>query len=104
MHYAEDGEEEKKPGSQGHYGVGLKGEKQFPEKMRSFKIINKGNDPYNDRKGCNIGSDPGDRFISFSSKKIGRGRYDESSCTQSSCEKVNRHNPVPMNMYHPFHI
>jgi len=69
----EDGEEEKKPSPQRHDRVGLKGEKEFPKKMRSFEIIDEGKDSNDHWKGGNISSDLRNGLISLSAKKIGRG-------------------------------
>jgi hypothetical protein len=82
----------------------LKSEKEFPEKLWSLKIIDESEDSDDHGKGGNIGSDSGHVFIFFFSKKIGRGRYDKSPGTQSGSEKVYSHNPIPMNVYLPFHL
>ena len=98
------GEKEKKPRSKGHDGVGLKGEKEFPKEMRSFKIVDESQDSHQHRKRSDIGTDSRNRFIPFSPDEISGGRDDKSPFAQPCGEKIDRHNPVPMNMYHSFHV
>jgi hypothetical protein len=81
-----DGEKEKEPGSQRHHRVGLKSEKEFPEKLWPLKIINKSEDSNDHREGGDIGSDSGDVLISIFAEEVGCGRYDKSPSTQSGSE------------------
>ena len=84
--------------------MGLKREKELPEKAWSLEIIDEAEDPDHHWKRSDIGTNPRDVFIPFLSKKIGRCRYDEGPCAQSSSEEIDRYDPIPMDMNLSFHL
>jgi len=99
----EERKKEKKPGSKGHDGIGLKGHKQFPEKARLLQINDQTENSYQHRERCDGCPDPGDGFVPFSPQKIGGRRKDERPCTQPGPKEIDGYDPIPNDMNMTFH-